>query len=945
MGSNFDNPNSSGFDQTQPSQFPVIHPPPQETSIEIFHDQEKVINSIQTFLRKFNRYSFFETPKVLLLAWDRVFEIKDALGTKQYKLEDIQELFRQLLNDVKNVHEELAEYINTPRWNCPAFYDNDDDDDVDYTIKITPVLSTKEPVDSLSMRDEHLDTILATESDEVIKSSVEDLVPIPSESEGIPDTMCDVHLGNNHTPLVAKDHFEIVINSKDDISSSDDDSLYNENIKYVEASPHYSELVSLEAAEIVISKVEEIEDNNLREKLLNAHLLIANIKALKDNLTPSFEFLTKSSSTSPKSFLEETNTFYNSLPEFENFYFDLGEISSGRSSKKVDQGYVDSGCSRHMTGNMSYLSNFKEFDGGYVTFGGGDKGGRITDKGTLKTGKLDFEDVYFVKELNFYLLSVSQSFMHKKYRLVVTDDYSRYIWIFLLATKNETTCILKKFITEIENLVDKKVKIIRCNNRTEFKNSVMNDFCAMKGIRREISVARTPQQNSIAKRRNMTLIKAARTMLVDSKLPTTFWAEAINTVCYVHNKVLVVKPRNKTLYELFRGRTPALSFMRPFGCHVTILNTLDHLGKLNGKSNNGFFVGYDAGKKNDDGVSKESRINDQERFENSTQDFNTIGPSINTISTNVNTGSLNINTVGPSVTTAALEATHVDLFGDEIESGVQIRRLTKTINEQGFISIVYDGKSHEDLHTCQFACFLSQEEHKKVWTLVDLPYGKRAIGTKWIYINKKDERGIVVRNAARLVAHGYTQEEGINYDEMDVKSAFLYGKIEEEVYVCQPPGFEDPEFLDKVYKVEKALYGLHQAPKACQDKYVDEILKKFHFLTVKTASTPMEASKPLLKDIEAEAVDVHLYRSMIGSLMYLTASRPDILFVICAYARFQVTPKVSHLHVVKRIFRYLKGQPKLGLWYPKDPSFDLEAYTDSDYAGASLDMKSTTEDC
>ncbi|GKC25011.1 hypothetical protein Tco_1027161, partial [Tanacetum coccineum] len=130
-----------------------------------------------------------------------------------------------------------------------------------------------------------------------------------------------------------------------------------------------------------------------------------------------------------------------------------------------------------------------------------------------------------------------------------------------------------------------------------------------------------------------------------------------------------------------------------------------------------------------------------------------------------------------------------------------------------------------------------------------------------------------------------------------------------------------------------------------QDKYVDEILKKFGFSTVKTVSTPMETSKPLLKDAEAKEVDVHLYKSMIGSLMYLTASRPDIMFVVCACARFQVAPKVSHLHAVKRIFRYLKGQPKLGLWYPKDSPFDLEAYTDSDYAGISLDRKSTIGGC
>nr|GEX70447.1 hypothetical protein [Tanacetum cinerariifolium] len=200
---------------------------------------------------------------------------------------------------------ELAEYINTPGWNRPTFYDDDDDGNVDYTIAITPVLSIEEPDDSLSMRDEHLDTILATKSDEVIKSSVKDLVPIPSEFEGILDTI-------------------------------DDDSLYKENIEYVEASPYDSELVSLEATEIVIPEVEEIKDDNLRKKLLNVRLLIANIEALKDNPTPSSELLTKSSSTSPKSFLEETNTFHNSLPEFENFCFDLEEISSGSTTTHSD---------------------------------------------------------------------------------------------------------------------------------------------------------------------------------------------------------------------------------------------------------------------------------------------------------------------------------------------------------------------------------------------------------------------------------------------------------------------------------------------------------------------------------------------------------------------------------------------------------------------------------
>nr|GEY67494.1 hypothetical protein [Tanacetum cinerariifolium] len=232
----------------------------------------------------------------------------------------------KLFNDVQNIHEELAEYINTPGWNRLAFYD-DDDDDVDYTIAIRPVLSTEQPDNSLSMGDEHLDTIPATESDKVIKSSVEDLVPIPSEFEGIPDTMCDVHLVNNPTPLEAKDHFEIALNFNDDISSSDDDSLYKENIKYVEASPHNSEDVSLEAVEIVIPKEEEIKDDNLRKKLLNS--------------PSSFPIPVEDSD----SFFEKFDTFLsysdNSLPEFETFSDHTKETSSGSTTTHADNSLTE----------------------------------------------------------------------------------------------------------------------------------------------------------------------------------------------------------------------------------------------------------------------------------------------------------------------------------------------------------------------------------------------------------------------------------------------------------------------------------------------------------------------------------------------------------------------------------------------------------------------------
>ncbi|GJX33134.1 retrovirus-related pol polyprotein from transposon TNT 1-94 [Tanacetum coccineum] len=612
-----------------------------------------------------------------------------------------------------------------------------------------------------------------------------------------------------------------------------------------------------------------------------------------------------------------------------------------------------------------------------------------------------------------------RSINHKIYCLVVTDDYSRFSWVFFLATKDETSGILKTFITGIENQINHKVKIIRCDNGTEFKNNDMNQFCGMKGIKREFSVARTPQQNGVAKRKNMTLIEAARTML---------------------NRVLVTKPHNKIPYELLLG--PKIS--------------------------DDEFID-DAGKKND--VQYPTK-DGEATITNNTNRLNTVSLSVSVArqsfhnndlptdplmhdledSTGIFKGAYDDEDVGAEADLNNLETTmnvspipttriHKDhpkdqIIGD-INSAIQTRRMINFSEENAMVSYISKQRrtNHKDYQNCLFACFLSQIEPKKViqaltdpswieamqeellqfklqkvWTLVDLPKGNRAIGTKWVYRNKKDERGIVVRNKARLVAQGYTQEEGIDYDEvfapvarieairlflayasfmgfivyqMDVKSAFLYGTIEEEVYVCQPPGFEDPQFLDKVYKVyvddiifgstKKSLcdkfeqmmhkkfqmssigeltffLGLQVQQKKdgifiSQDKYVVDILKKFDFITVKTASTPTETNKALIKDEEAENVDVHLYRSMIGSLMYLTASRPDIMFAVCACARFQVTPKTSHLHAVKRIFRYLKGQPKLGLWYPRDSPFDLEAFSDSDYAGASLDRKSTTGGC
>ncbi|GJY06648.1 putative ribonuclease H-like domain-containing protein, partial [Tanacetum coccineum] len=585
------------------------------------------------------------------------------------------------------------------------------------------------------------------------------------------------------------------------------------------------------------------------------------------------------------------------------------------------------GCSRHMTGNIAYLSDFKEFDKGYVTFGGGAHGGRISGKGTLKTDSLDFEDLFdesqillkiprkdmysfnmknivpkdtltclfakatsdesmlwhrrlgyinfkntnklvkdnlvrglptkrfendqtcvsclkgkqllnpitkplFMLHMDLFGLTFVSSLMHKKYCLVVTDDYSRFKWVFL-TTKDETSEILKNFIKEIKNLVDKKVKIIRSDNGIEFKNKVMDDFCKEKGIKREYSVARTPQKNGVAERRNRTLIEASRTMLADSKLPTTFWAKVVSTACYVQNRVLVVKHHNKTL-----------------------MNFLS-LGKFDGKSDEGFFVGYylsskafrvyntrtkrveenlhigflenkpmieengpkwlfdidsltqsmnyvpvaadasyfdsptqdvdngepksDADDQKQDGDGPDNGNDEQDKSDDvsSPKEVNAAGKHVNTASPNVTTGSFKLNDVSPSVNTASS----------------------------------YDQDIPKDMFT---------------------------IGASHILEATHIEFFI---------------------------SAFLYETIEEEVYVTQPPGFKDPDHPDKVYKVVKALYRLHQAPRQkedgifiSQDKYVAEILKKFNYTDVKSASTPVDLEKPLVKDGDADDVVVLLYR-------------------------------------------------------------------------------------
>ncbi|GJR85697.1 retrovirus-related pol polyprotein from transposon TNT 1-94 [Tanacetum coccineum] len=596
--------------------------------------------------------------------------------------------------------------------------------------------------------------------------------------------------------------------------------------------------------------------------------------------------------------------------------------------------------------NVRLFFRLSKSCGEFVAFGGSPKGGKINGKGKIRTGKLDFKDVYFVKELKFNLFSILQ----------ICDKKNS-----VLFTKTECLVPSPDF-----KLLDESQVLLKCD---------MNST-----------------QNGVAERKNMTLIEVARTMLADSLLPTTFWAEVVSTACYVQNRVLVTKPHNKTPYELLHGSRPDWLF------DIDLLtNSMNYEPVTAGNQTN-----KNAGiKYNVDAVPTQQYILLPLLYDSpqSSKDAVADDAGKKTNEETTNKGYTN-NTNRVSTVSAAGEGfTNADnLPTDPLMPDLE--DTTDLLNTSIF-SGAYDDEdvgAETDLNNLETTMNFRPQ---KVWRLVDLPKCKHAIRTKWVYRNKKDKRGIVVRNKARLVAQGYTQEEEIDYDEIfalvakieairlflayvsfigfivyqiDVKSAFLYGTIEKEVYVCQPPGFEDPQFPDKVYKVEKALYGLHQAPKAwyeilstyllengfrrgiidktlfikkdkgdillvqvyvddiifgstkkddgifiSQDKYMADILKKFDFVIVKTTSTLIETNKALLKDEEAEDVDVHLYRSMIESLMYLIAARPDII--------------------------YLKGQPKLGLWYPWDSPFDLEAFFDSDYAGASLDRKSTTGGC
>ncbi|KAK8952168.1 hypothetical protein KSP39_PZI004103 [Platanthera zijinensis] len=653
-------------------------------------------------------------------------------------------------------------------------------------------------------------------------------------------------------------------------------------------------------------------------------------------------------------------------------------------------------------------------------------------------------------------------------------------------------------LSEIE--FNTHITLIRSDHGTEFDSLLMQEFYQSEGIRHTFSAPRTPQQNGVAERKNRTLIESATTLLTDAHLPLSFWVEAVNTSNYVLNRSLIHKLKGKTPYELLKGKKPKVDYFKNFGCICYIHNNdKKYIAKFQAKADEGVFLGYSM-------ISKAYRVYNktslkiEESVHVSFDETNMFYKEKNTSTIELlqrgeisedeeDTQHLGTQHLGenhleervvipqeetttqvgeqstPSIDLVTTRDHPISQVIGNISAGVQTRnQVNQNLMHTCFLSQV-EPQSIQDAEQDPHWIIAMQEElhqfeRNKVWELVPRPKDHSIVGTKWVFRNKLDDQGVIIRNKARLVAQGYSQEEGIDYDQtfapvvrleairiflayaahkgfkiyqMDVKSVFLNGDIKEEVYVRQPPGFISSTYPDHVFKLHKALYGVKQAPRAwyetlacfllkndfirgrvdqtlfirthkshtilvhiyvddiifgstdsnlckkfsklmhskfemssmgelsfflglqvkqhakgifiSQTKYAKELVKKFGMSEASCMKTPMPTNAVLDADEHGKHVDQTTYRAMIGSLLYLTASRPDIIFATCICARLQVSPRESHLTLVKRILRYVKSYPNLGLWYPKDSGFELTGFSDADYAGCRVDRKSTSGTC
>ncbi|GJU42123.1 putative ribonuclease H-like domain-containing protein [Tanacetum coccineum] len=776
-----------------------------------------------------------------------------------------------------------------------------------------------------------------------------------------------------------------------------------------------------------------------------------------------------------------------------------------------NKGIVDSGCSRHMTGNKAYLAEYQDFNGGPVAFGGSK--GYITGKGKIKTGKLDFEDVCFVKELqHFNLFSVSQM-CDKKNKVLFTDSECLVLSPeFKLPDENQVLLRIPRqnnmYSFNLENIVPSrglacliaKATIDESNTwhrrlgHVNFKNLnklvkgnlvrglpskiFLNDhtcIACQKGKQHKASFDGKSDEGFLVGYSLQS--KAFRVYNLETKR-----VEENLHITFLENKPNVARKGPTWLFDLdyltdsmnyqpVRSENQANKHAGPQEANHNA-GTEDNIdaGDSEAESAQDYFVlpiwsSYtstvkstkekDAGeephkhpdlKTDEKPLDKEDQVfldelerlkrqekdaNDaaealRKEFAQDTEDLLLQAGAAKASSTNiVNTASTPLSTASPYGGLSFTDLTNTNQDDSKIHALKEIYDnptagifTNASYDDEGAVAdfinleivvnvspipasrinsihpstlILGDPKSAVQTRSKVTKSFGAHAFIQKVWILVELSYEKKAIGTKWVYRNKKDERGVVVRNKARLVAQGHRQEEGIDYDEgfapvdrieairiflafasymrfivyqMDVKSVFLYGKIDEEVYVSQPPGFIDPKYPKKVYKVVKALYGLHQAPRAWYATLSTFLLKNGYrrgtidkTLFIKKDKNDIMLVQVYVDDIifgstkrswcdEFEALMKSRFQmSSIGELTFFLGLQVKQKEDVCACSRFQVNLKTSHISAIKRIFRYLKGNPKLGLWYPRVSLFDLEAYSDNDYARANLDRKFTIGGC
>ncbi|KAG9459211.1 hypothetical protein H6P81_003719 [Aristolochia fimbriata] len=663
----------------------------------------------------------------------------------------------------------------------------------------------------------------------------------------------------------------------------------------------------------------------------------------------------------------------------------------------------------------------------------------------------------------------------KRYIFVYVDDFSRFCWVDFLREKSDTFASFQRLCSKVimeKGETIQKIMRLRSDHGKEFENKDFAEFCDKRGIHHEFSAPKTPQQNGVVERKNRTLQEMARVMLLSKGLPKKLWAEAINNACYITNRVFFRPFTHKIPYELYKEKKPTVSHFYNFGSKCYILCDREALGKFATRSDEGIFLGYSTNNRAYRVYNKRTRVimesinvtvfdtqsqRTDEDFPPSQKQNDSI-PEVISVSeevpephsdenpiespeADVNTSIQDKSGVTKKPSSKIQRNHPTEAIIGELNEGVKTRGIN--INYRDMVRFVcytssQEPKKIEEALNDEYWVKAMQEElhqfeRNKVWRLVPRPVHNNIIGTKWIFKNKTDAAGTIIRNKARLVAQGYTQVEGVDFEEtfapvaqleairlmfsvacqlkiklyqMDIKSAFLNGYISEEVFVEQPKGFIDPHNPDHVYKLSKALYGLKQAPRAWYDrltsflishgycrgivdqtlfikqidgdmlmtqiyvddmifgatkrtllndfvqgmkqefemsmgngiflspeKYTKEMVQKFGMEHTKPKATPMGTNEKLHSDSEEVGADQHLYRSMIGSLLYLASSRPDLCFSVEVCARYQANPKESHLQGVKRILRYVHGTTELGIFYSNSSTIALARYSDVDWAG------------